>query len=56
MSSSCFQNFVIWLSRVRVSEREEQYQIAFLANDAHDWQRRSLHALGCFAPDQVVIR
>ena len=56
MSSSCFQNFVAWLGRVREAEEAEQYRIAFLANAEQHWQRRSLSALGCFAPDQVVIK
>ena len=56
MSSSCFQNFVAWLGRVREAEQPEQYRIAFLSNAEQHWQRRSLSALGCFAPDQVVVK
>jgi hypothetical protein len=56
MSSSCFQNFVVWLGRVREADETNQYRIAFLANAEQHWQRRSLSALGCFAPDQVVVR
>ena len=56
MSSSCFQDFVIWLGRVREAAAPEQYRIAFLANAEQHWQRRSLRALGGFAPEQVVIK
>jgi len=56
MSSSCFTSLVAWLGRIRESEQAEQYRIEFLSNADHQWQQRSLRALGCFAPDQVVIR
>ena len=56
MSSSCFQDFVLWLGRVRESAGHEQYQIAFVADADQHWQRRSLRALGNFAPEQVIIK
>ena len=56
MSSSCFQDFVVWLGRVRESDQSEKYQIAFLSNHDLHWQRRSLQALGCFAPDHVIVK
>jgi hypothetical protein len=56
MTSSCFQDFVMWLGRVREGIAREQYQIAFVANTEQHWQRRSLRALSNFAPEQVVIK
>ena len=56
MSSSCFQDFILWLERVREAGAPEQYQIAFVSNAQQHWQRRSLKALGSFAPGQVVIK
>ena len=56
MNSSCFQDFVMWLGLVREGRAAEQYQIAFVSNADHHWQRRSLRALSNFAPDQVIIK
>jgi hypothetical protein len=56
MSSSCFTNFVVWLGRARNAQEAERYRISFLTSAEHHWQQRSIGALGCFAPDQVVIK
>ncbi len=53
MSSGCFKSFVSWLNAVQDSD--QQYRIRFLSNPAMLWQRRSLHALKCFAIDLVRI-
>lgn len=54
MNSSCFKSFVSWISDV--SELASgQYRIAFLSNPSILWQRRSLHALSCFAAELVTI-
>lgn len=54
MNSSCFKSFVSWISDV--SELASgQYRIRFLSNPSILWQRRSLHALSCFAAELVTI-
>jgi hypothetical protein len=54
MNSSCFKSFVSWISEV--SELASgQYRIRFLSNPSILWQRRSLHALSCFAAELVTI-
>jgi hypothetical protein len=55
MNSSCFRSFVSWVSDVQDLPEEQQYRISFRSNAAMLWQRRSLHALKCFANDLVQI-
>lgn len=54
MNSSCFKSFVSWISEVS-DLTTGQYRIRFLSNPSILWQRRSLHALSCFASDLVTI-
>ena len=49
MNSSCFKSFVTWVSDVQELEPPRQYKIVFLSNLQLHWQKRSLHALRCFA-------
>jgi hypothetical protein len=55
MNSSCFKAFVYWLAEARNLGPDKQYRIHFLANQQIHWQRRSLHALSCFAAELVQI-
>lgn len=55
MNSSCFKSFVVWISEVRELPQEKQYAIRFLSQPGMLWQRRSLHALRCFAVDLISI-
>lgn len=55
MNSSCFKSFVSWISEVQDQPAEAQYRIHFRSNPEMLWQRRSLHALRCFAPDLITI-
>lgn len=55
MNSSCFKSFVTWISQVRELEGEKRYAIRFLSRAETLWQRRSLHALRCFAVDLITI-
>jgi hypothetical protein len=55
MNSSCFKNFVSWLNSVQELAPEKQYKIKFLSNPAMHWQKRSLHALRCFAVELITI-
>jgi hypothetical protein len=54
MNSSCFKSFVSWISEVS-DMPSGQYRIRFLSNPSILWQRRSLHALSCFAAELVTI-
>jgi anti-anti-sigma factor len=55
MNSSCFKSFVSWISDVRDLDVQKQYKIRFLSKPELLWQRRSLHALRCFAVDLISI-
>ena len=54
MSSGCFKHFVTWLATAKQESRP--YRIAFHSNPALHWQKLSLRALSCFAPDLVSVR
>ena len=54
MNSSCFKSFVSWISEVS-DLTAGQYRIRFLSNPGILWQRRSLHALSCFAAELITI-
>ena len=53
MNSSCFKSFVVWIDTVKNAER--RYQILFLTDANHHWQRRSLEALRRLAANIVTI-
>ena len=55
MSSACFKKFVGWLDAAQEAPPASQYRVRFLSNPHYHWQRRSLHALQCFALDLVTI-
>lgn len=55
MNSSCFKDFVTWLTAVKALAPSEQYHIHFVSSPAHRWQKASLFALSCFAIDLVTI-
>src|SRR5262249_33805309 len=55
MNSSCFKSFVTWIGRVQDLPEAERYRIRFLSKPELLWQRRSLHALRCFAVDLITI-
>ena len=54
MNSSCFKDLITWLDGVRESG-PTRYRVVFLSSAALHWQRRSLHALSCFARDLVTV-
>jgi hypothetical protein len=54
MSSGCFKHFVTWLATAKQESRP--YRICFHSNPALHWQKLSLRALSCFAPDLVSVR
>ncbi|MDI1429906.1 MULTISPECIES: hypothetical protein [Polyangium] len=55
MNSSCFKSFVTWISEIGDLERSKEYKIRLLSNPEMHWQRRSLHALRCFAVDLISV-
>jgi hypothetical protein len=55
MNSSCFKAFVSWIGRLQELPQDRQYKIRFRADQRMLWQRRSLHALACFAVDLIKI-
>jgi hypothetical protein len=55
MNSSCFKEFIAWFGDLVELPPEKQYRIHFRSNGAMLWQRRSLHALRCFAIDLVTV-
>lgn len=54
MSSGCFKHFVTWLATAKQESRP--YRIAFVSNPTLHWQKLSLRALSCFAPELVTVR
>ena len=55
MNSFCLKRLVSWIFRVRGEPVERQYRIVFRTNPAIQWQRRSVNALACMAPDLVSV-
>jgi hypothetical protein len=55
MNSSCFRSFVSWVSDLQDLPPDKQYRIRMLSNASMLWQRRSLHALKCFANELVHV-
>lgn len=54
MNSSCLKDLIGWLDRARM-EGVDSYRIVFLSSANQHWQKRSLHALSCFARDLVTV-
>ncbi len=55
MSSSCFKDFIIWLSNLEARAPAQRYRMRFLSNPKIRWQKGSLSSLSCFALDLVDI-
>ena len=55
MNSSCIKDVIVWLEKVRKTEGDNRYLVAFLSSRAQPWQRRSLHALSHFARGIVSV-
>jgi hypothetical protein len=55
MNSSCFKCFAVWLSGV-VKNDSGRYGVRFLSNAQLHWQKRSLEALRCLAPQLVEVQ
>ncbi len=55
MNSACFKKVLTWVGRVQSMDAQIQYRIRLISNPKLLWQRRSLHALRCFAVDLITI-
>lgn len=55
MSASCLRSFIFWINRLQELPSDKQYRIQFIANPDQPWQRRSVHALKCFATELISI-
>jgi hypothetical protein len=56
MNSSGFKGFVSWVAALEeLDPAAGGYRVRFLSDANVLWQRRSLHALRCFAPDRVSV-
>jgi hypothetical protein len=55
MSASCLRSFISWINQLQGLPSSKQYRIRFLANPDQPWQRRSVHALKCFATELISI-
>ncbi len=54
MNSLCFKHMVTWLNTASANQ-EVRYRIRFLSNPRFRWQKASLAALSCFAPELVKV-
>ncbi len=55
MNSSCFKGFVSWINDIQELAEDKQYRLRFRSNPEILWQRRSVHALKCFATDLITV-
>lgn len=54
MNSSCFKGFVTWFSALGGHKpASERYRVHIKLSPARRWQRASVSALACFAPEIV---
>lgn len=56
MNSSCFKEFVAWLSRLKARQSADQYRVVLRSSSRARWQRASLNALSCFAASIVEVK
>jgi hypothetical protein len=55
MSSSGVKAFVNLIMRAQGTQAEQRYRLRFRSNPDLRWQKRSLHALTCFAPELITV-
>lgn len=55
MNSTAFKALLSWITAIVGMSAGEQYQIRFLSDARHQWQRRSLEALRCFAVNLISV-
>ena len=54
MNSSSFKHFVAWVKANNSLEAGQRYQLHFVLQPSHHWQKVSIHALGCFSTDPIT--
>jgi hypothetical protein len=54
MNSSCIKEFLTWLRMVRELDVSRRYEVRFLSNPLHAWQKRTLQSLRATAVGVVV--
>ena len=55
LSATCLRSFITWINQLQELPGDQQYRIQFVANPDQPWQRRSVHALKCFATELISI-
>lgn len=55
MSSSGVKAFVNLVMRIQEAPKDQHYRLRFRSNPDLRWQKRSLHALSCFAADLITV-
>jgi len=55
-NSSGFKAFLHWTRRIQEAGAAGRYRLRFLMSPARKWQRTSLLALSCLAPDKVELQ
>jgi hypothetical protein len=56
MNSSCFKNFITWITTLQEMSPERQYRVCFISDPTMHWQKRSLHTLSCFGQGLITVR
>jgi hypothetical protein len=54
-NSSGFKAFIHWIQCIQAMPEESRYKLRFVSSPARKWQRTSLLALSCYAPNLVEI-
>ena len=55
-NSSGFRSFLHWVERIREVRDVGGYRLEFVLSAKRMWQRSSVLALSCFAPEQVRLQ
>lgn len=55
MNSTCFKSLLTWIGRIQSMPEEKRYRVRLISSPEMYWQRRSLHALSCFATDLISV-
>jgi hypothetical protein len=55
MNSACFKSMLQWVSAIQRLDPDDQYGLRLISNNDMYWQRRSLHALRCFATELITV-
>ena len=55
LNAACLRSFISWINQLQELPADQQYRIQFVASPDQPWQRRSVHALKCFATELISI-